>query len=220
VGMRIVIAGAHGKIARELGARLVKRGDSVLGLIRNPDHAAELSELGVTPEVVDMETADAAGLAARLSEVDAAVFAAGAGPGSGAERKDTVDRGASVLLANSCQQAGIRRFVQVSSMGTRNPNPPDVGPVFGAYLDAKRAAERDLRERDLEWTILRPGKLTDDPPTGRVTLGPEVARDAVTRSDVAEVLAALLDEPRTAGMALELVNGDVPVTDAVRSAVE
>ena len=218
--MRIVIAGAHGKIARELGARLAKRGDSVLGLIRNPDHAAELSELGMTPEVVDMEAVDAAGLAARLSGVDAAVFAAGAGPGSGAERKDTVDRAASVLLANSCQQAGIRRFVQVSSMGTRNPNPPDVDPVFGAYLDAKRAAEQDLRQRDLAWTILRPGKLTDDPPTGRVKLGPEVARDAVTRSDVAEVLAALLDEPRTAGMALEVVNGEVPVADAVRSAVE
>ncbi|MFC7342507.1 SDR family oxidoreductase [Saccharopolyspora griseoalba] len=218
--MRIVIAGAHGKIARQLGALLAQRGDSVLGLVRNPDHATELAELGMTPEVVDMEIADAAGLAARLSGVDAAVFAAGAGPGSGAERKDTVDRGASVLLAESCQRAGVRRFVQISSMGTRNPNPPDVDPVFGAYLDAKRAAEQDLRQRDLEWTILRPGRLTDDPPTGRVTLGPEIARDAITRSDVAEVVLALLDEPRTAGMALEAVNGDVPVTDAVRNAVE
>lgn len=218
--MRIVIAGAHGKIARELGARLAERGDRVLGLIRNPDHAGELSELGITPEVVDLEAVDATALAARLSGVDAAVFAAGAGPGSGASRKDTVDRGGSVLLADSCQQAGIRRFVQVSSMGTRRPNPPDVEPVFGAYLDAKRAAEQDLRSRDLAWTILRPGRLTDDPPTGLVRLGPDVARDVVTRSDVAAVLAALLDEPRTAGTALELVNGDVPVAEAVGNAVE
>ena len=218
--MRIVIAGAHGKIARELGARLVERGDRVLGLIRNPDHADELHELGVTPEVVDLEAVDATALAARLSGSDAAVFAAGAGPGSGASRKDTVDRGAAVLLADSCQQAGIRRFVQVSSMGAGHPNPPDVEPVFGAYLDAKRAAEQDLHGRDLAWTILRPGRLTDDPPTGLVRLGPDVARDVVTRADVAAVLAALLDEPRTAGMALELVNGDVPVTEAVGNAVE
>ncbi|WP_344126532.1 SDR family oxidoreductase [Saccharopolyspora halophila] len=218
--MRIAIAGARGKIARQLGVLLTQRGDSVLGLVRNPDHVTELGHLGVTAEVAELEAADASRLADRLSGVDAAVFAAGAGPGSGAERKDTVDRGASVLLAEACQQAGIRRFVQVSSMGTRSPNPPDVDPVFGAYLDAKRAAEQDLRERDLDWTILRPGRLTDDPPTGRVMLGTEVARDAVTRADVAEVLAALLAERRTAGMALELVNGDVPVTEAVGAAVE
>jgi uncharacterized protein YbjT (DUF2867 family) len=129
-----------------------------------------------------------------------------------------VDRGASALLADACQQAGIRRFVQVSSMGTRTPNPPDVDPVFGAYLDAKRAAEEDLRSRDLQWTILRPGQLTDDEPTGRVTLAEEVGRDAVTRRDVAAVLAALLREPGTAGRALELVGGDVAITDAVRAA--
>jgi uncharacterized protein YbjT (DUF2867 family) len=216
--MRIVIAGAHGKIARPLGRLLSERGDQVLGIIRNPDHAADLEADGVEPLVLDLESAGAAELAGRLSGVDAAVFLAGAGPGSGAPRKDTVDRGASALLADACQQAGIRRFVQVSSMGTRTPNPPDVDPVFGAYLDAKRAAEEDLRSRDLQWTILRPGRLTDDEPTGRVTLAEEVGRDAVTRRDVAAVLAALLREPGTAGRALELIGGDVAITDAVRAA--
>ncbi|RRO13773.1 SDR family oxidoreductase [Saccharopolyspora rhizosphaerae] len=217
--MRTVIAGAHGKIARPLGRLLTERGDQVLGIIRNPDHAPDLEADGVEPLVFDMEASSATDLAPRLSGVDAAVFLAGAGPGSGAARKDTVDRGASVLLADSCQQAGVRRFVQVSSMGTRTPNPPDVEPVFGAYLDAKRAAEEDLRRRDLDWTILRPGRLTDDEPTGRVTLAEEVGRDAVTRRDVAAVLAALLHEPGTAGRALELVGGDVPVEDAVRAVV-
>ncbi|MFB9567059.1 SDR family oxidoreductase [Saccharopolyspora hordei] len=217
--MRIVIAGAHGKIARHLGRGLVERGDEVVGLVRNPDHVADLEADGVRPVVADLERIDAEDLAGSLSGVDAAVFSAGAGPGSGAARKDTVDRAASVLLADACQRAGVRRFLQVSSMGTRKPNPSDVDPVFGAYLDAKRAAEADLRARPLDWTILRPGRLTDDPPTGKVTLGPEVDRAEVTRADVAAVLIALLDEPASIGRELELVNGTTPIQDAVRQAV-
>jgi len=218
--MRVVIAGAHGKIARHLGRMLVERGDSVVGLVRNPDHVADLRADGVEPVVADLEQADADTVAAQLSEVDAAVFAAGAGPGSGAPRKDTVDRAASVLLADACERAGVRRFVQVSAMGTTRPNPPDVGEVFGAYLDAKRAAEADLRRRDLDWTILRPGRLTDDPPTGRVTLAAHVERADITRPDVAAVLVAVLDEYRTRHRALEVVNGDSPIPDALRAAVE
>ncbi|MDA3644544.1 SDR family oxidoreductase [Saccharopolyspora indica] len=214
--MRIVIAGAHGKIARHLGRGLSERGDSVLGLIRNPDHAADLRADGVEPLVADLERIDAVDLAGSLSGVDAAVFAAGAGPGSGAARKDTVDRAASALLADACQEAGVRRFLQVSSMGTRKPNPSDVDPVFGAYLDAKRAAEADLRSRPLDWTILRPGRLTDDQPTGWVRLDSEVGRAEVTRADVAAVLLALLDEPASVGRELELVNGPTPIPEALR----
>jgi uncharacterized protein YbjT (DUF2867 family) len=217
--MRIVIAGAHGKIARHLGRLLVERGDAVLGLIRNPDHAADLRADGVEPQLADLEHTDAAALTALMSDVDAAVFAASAGPGSGAARKDTVDRAASVLLADACERAGIRRFVQVSSMGAAQPNPTDVDPVFGAYLDAKRAAEEDLRSRDLDWTILRPGRLTDDPPTGRVELAESVGRADVTRADVAAVLLALLDEPAAARRVLEVVNGDTPIPDALRAAL-
>ncbi|MGP4018586.1 SDR family oxidoreductase [Saccharopolyspora sp. 5N708] len=217
--MRIVIAGAHGKIARQLGAMLVERGDSVLGLIRNPDHAAELRADGVEPQLADLEHTDVTALAALLSDVDAAVFAAGAGPGSGAARKDTVDRAASALFADACERAGIHRFVQVSSMGTTKPNPPDVDPVFGAYLDAKRAAEADLRRRSLDWTILRPGRLTDDPPTGRVALAEAVGRADVTRADVAAVLLALLGEPASARRSLELAGGETPIREALRAAL-
>ncbi|MER7010491.1 SDR family oxidoreductase [Saccharopolyspora sp. NPDC000359] len=217
--MRIVIAGAHGKIARHLGRGLVERGDSVLGLVRNPEHAADLRADGVEPLVADLEAVDAVDLAGSLSGVDAAVFAAGAGPGSGAARKDTVDRAASALLADACQEAGVQRFLQVSAMGTTKPNPSDVDPVFGAYLDAKRAAEADLRARPLDWTILRPGVLTDDPPTGRVTLAAEVDRAEVTRADVAAVLVALLDEPASIRRELALVNGPTPIADALRQAL-
>lgn len=199
---------------------LVERGDSVVGLIRDPEHADDLRADGVEPLVVDLERLDATAVASAVSGADAAVFAAGAGPGSGVARKDTVDRGASVLLADACEQAGVRRFLQVSSMGAGKPtNPPDVGEVFGAYLDAKRAAEQDLRRRDLDWTVLRPGRLTDDVATGHVEIAASVDRAEVTRHDVAAVLVALLDEPASARCALELVNGPTPITDALRAAI-
>jgi uncharacterized protein YbjT (DUF2867 family) len=146
------------------------------------------------------------------------VFAAGAGPGSGAARKDTVDRGAAVLLADAAQLAGARRYLLVSSMGAGAEPPAGTDDVFAAYLRAKTAAEDELRGRDLDWTILRPGGLTDDAGTGRVRLEPQVPRGQVPRDDVAAVLAALLAEPATAGRVLELVSGDVPVPDAVRTA--
>lgn len=215
----MVIAGGHGKIARQLGKRLAERGDSALGLIRKPEHADDLRAEGIEASIADLEQSGADALAEQLAGADAAVFAAGAGPGSGVARKDTVDRAASALLADACERAGVRRLLQVSSMGTAGPNPPDVGEVFGAYLDAKRAAEEDLRKRDLDWTILRPGMLTDEQPTGKVRLAESVPRAEVTRADVAAALVALLDEPRSARQALELVNGETPVADAVSAAL-
>ncbi|MFR9728043.1 SDR family oxidoreductase [Saccharopolyspora sp. MS10] len=217
--MRVVVAGGHGKIARHFGRLLAERGDVAAGLVRDPGHAEDLRADGAEPVVLDLESADVDAVAAALSGADAAVFAAGAGPGSGVARKDSVDRAGSVLLARAAQQAGVRRFLQVSSMGLDAPNPPEVGEVFGAYLDAKRAAEEDLRGRDLDWTILRPGVLTDEAPTGRVELAERTRRDEVTRADVAAVLVALLDEPRSAHRTLTLINGPTPVAEAVRAAV-
>jgi uncharacterized protein YbjT (DUF2867 family) len=146
------------------------------------------------------------------------VFAAGAGPGSGAPRKDTVDRAASVLMADAAERAGVRRFVQISSMGAGAPPRSGSGEVWAAYIAAKTAAEADLRARDLDWTILRPGSLTDAPATGRVQLAaPPVPAGAVPRADVAAVIAALLDEPDTRHQTLELVGGDSPVATAVQA---
>jgi uncharacterized protein YbjT (DUF2867 family) len=146
------------------------------------------------------------------------VFAAGAGPGSGVPRKDSVDRGGSVLMADAAERAGVRRFVQVSSMGAGHPPRPGSDEVWAAYITAKTAAEADLRDRDLDWTILRPGSLTDAPATGRVRLAPPpVPGGRVPRADVAAVIAALLDTPGTRHQTLELVGGDSPVAEAVRS---
>jgi uncharacterized protein YbjT (DUF2867 family) len=213
--MRIVIAGGHGQIALRLERLLAERGDSPVGLIRNPEHAVDLSAVGAEPVVADLERVSVASLAGQLAGADAVVFAAGAGPGSGDTRKDTVDRGASALLADAAEAAGVRRFVQISSMGADREGLAEATDSFGIYLRAKGAAEADLRGRDLDWTILRPGSLTDEPGGGTVKLAPRTGRGSVSRADVAAVVLALLDAPATAGMTLELISGDQPVGAAV-----
>lgn len=213
--MRVVIAGGHGKIAKLLERELAGRGDTALGLIRNPDHAAALRAAGAEPVVCDLEHTDAGTLAAHLDGADAVVFAAGAGPGSGAGRKDTVDRGAAVLLADAATRAGVRRYLLVSSMGVDAPPSEGTDDVWAAYLRAKKAAEDDVTARDLDVTVLRPGRLTDDEPAGRITLARHVEPGAISRADVARVLLALLYAPATAGHTLELVGGNTPIADAI-----
>lgn len=216
--MRAVIAGGHGQIALRLERLLTSRGDQVVGIIRNPEQADDLVAAGAEPVVCDMESADIADVARYLQSADAAVFAAGAGPGSGVPRKDTVDRAAAVLFADAAERAGVRRFLIVSSMGTDREPPPAIDDVFAAYLRAKAAADDDIRRRDgLDWTILRPGRLTNDPGTGRVALAEHTGRADVTRDDVAAVLVTLLDEAGTARHTLELINGETPIEDAVRA---
>ncbi|PXX70706.1 putative NAD(P)-binding protein [Nocardia tenerifensis] len=214
--MRTVIAGGHGKIALLLAELLARRGDEVVSLIRNPDHAADVSATGAEPALLDLEHADAADLTAAVRGSDAVVFAAGAGPGSTAERKYTVDRDGSVRLADTAERAGVSRFVQISSMGAGQPPAPGTDDVWAAYIDAKTQAEADLRERALDWTILRPGRLIDTAGTGLVTLAaPRVPRGEIPRADVAAVLAALLLATHTAGATLELVAGDTSIDRAV-----
>ncbi|QLE72633.1 NAD-dependent epimerase/dehydratase family protein [Streptomyces rectiverticillatus] len=217
--MRIVIAGGHGQIALRLERLLHARGDEIAGIVRRPEQAGALLAAGAEPVVCDLESASVGDLVKHLESADAAVFAAGAGPGSGIARKDSVDRAAAALFADAAEAAGVRRFLVVSSMGADREPPEGTDPVFAAYLRAKGAADADVRARaGLDWTILRPGRLTDDAGTGLVTLGESTGRGEVTRDDVAAVLAALLDEPGTAGRTLELIGGDTPVTEAVKAA--
>ncbi|MFF5975733.1 SDR family oxidoreductase [Streptomyces sp. NPDC012769] len=213
--MRVVIAGGHGKIALRLERLLTAGGHEPVGIIRRPDQADDLREAGAEPALMDLESASVEEVAGILQGADAAVFAAGAGPGSDAARKETVDRGACVLLADAAERAGVRRFLVVSSMGAQAGHEGDA--VFDAYLRAKGAADDDVRARPgLDWTILRPGMLTDDAGTGLVRLEAHTGRGPIPRDDVAAVLAELLDTPATAGLTLELVSGSTPVAVAVR----
>jgi uncharacterized protein YbjT (DUF2867 family) len=214
--MHVVIAGGHGKIALLLDAQLAARGDIVTSVVRNPGHRPDVMAAGANAAVLDLEAASVDDLATQLAGADAVVFAAGAGPGSSAARKDTVDRAAAVLLADASAKAGVARYLLVSSTGVDAPPAPGTDEVWAAYLRAKKAAEEAIRATTLEWTILRPGRLTDDPATGRVLLAPPpVDRGDVTRADTAAVLMALLDTPATVGKVLELREGDVEIGEAV-----
>lgn len=214
--MDVRIAGGHGQIARLLTRQLSDRGDAVHGIIRKPDQAQDLRDDGATPIILDLEDAEVETLADEIRGADAVVFAAGSGPGSGPERKWTVDCDGAVKLRRAAELAGVGRYVMVSSMGADDAPAEEPGEDdFAVYLRAKAAAEQDLRSSTLAWTIVRPGALTDDDATGAVLLGEHVDRGEIPREDVATVLRACLDDDRTAGRVIEAVRGDTPVVDAV-----
>jgi uncharacterized protein YbjT (DUF2867 family) len=215
--MRVVIAGGHGQIALRLTRLLSADGHQVVGVVRNPDHEADIAAAGGQAAVLDLEQADVAAVAEVLAGADVAIFAAGAGPGSGNARKDTVDRGAAALFADAAEAAGVRRHIQVGSMGADLAPSLTDDETFTVYLRAKWAAEEDLRARDLDWTVLRPGSPTDDPGTGTVSLADKTGRGRITRDDVALVLAGLCDTPAAIGRTLELIAGETPVREALEN---
>ena len=188
---------------------LAERGDDVIGLIRNSDQASEVSAQGATPVVCDLEQATVEELAEHITDAAAAVFAAGAGAGSGAERKLTVDRDGAVKLLQAATAIGAPRFVIVSSVGAEDP--PGDDDVFSVYLRAKAAADEAVQASDREWTIVRPGPLTDDPGTGLVQIDPTPFRGQVPRDDVAAVIARLLPEPRASRRVLYVSGGAQPL---------
>jgi uncharacterized protein YbjT (DUF2867 family) len=212
--MRVVVAGGHGQIAMQLERLLAQRGDEVVGIVRNADHVRDLQQAGAQASVLDLEKASVEDVVGVIDGADAVVFAAGAGPGSGAERKHTVDRDAAVLLSDAALAAGVRRYVMVSAIRVDAAD-PESDDVFQVYLRAKAAAYAYVRDQDLDWTIVRPGRLTDEPGTGLVQLGPEVEYGEVPRADVAAVLLGVLDDPATAGKQFNLVSGDTPVAKAL-----
>ena len=209
-----MIAGGHGRVAMHLTAQLAESGDQAVGLIRNPDHATDIAALGGSSVVVDLEHVTPEELAGLIGGADAVVFAAGAGPGSGAARKLTVDLGAAVLLIDAAGLAGISRYVMVSAISA-DAYDPDSNDVFQIYLRAKSEADKALRDSGLEWTIIRPGGLTDDEATGRVRIASTVPRGNIPRTDVASVVRECLREPRSIGAQFELVSGETPIAQAI-----
>jgi uncharacterized protein YbjT (DUF2867 family) len=215
VAVRVAIAGGHGQIALRLAKVLSQRGDEVIGLIRNPDHADEVWQAGAEPTVVDLEHASEPEVAQAITGADAVVFSAGAGPGSGPARKETMDYGGAVKLVAAAKQAGVRRYVIVSSMGANADAPGE--DTFSVYLRAKGRADDAVRASGLDATVVRPGSLTNDAGTGRVRLGESLPGGRVTRDDVAAVVAAVLEAPNTIGKTVDLIGGDTPIAEAVRA---
>ncbi|TFV82449.1 SDR family oxidoreductase [Microbacterium sp. dk485] len=208
---RVLILGGHGKVALLLAPLLVARGDEVTAVIRNPAHADDVSATGATPLVLDLEAG--ADLGEAFEGYDAIVWAAGAGGGS-RERTYAVDRDAAIRSMDAAEAARVRRYVMVSWIGSSPDHGVDPDNPFYAYADAKLAADDHLRASTLNWTILGPGALTLDPPTGRIALDPE-GDGAVPRADVAAVIAAALAEDHTVGRFIRFGSGDTPIAEAL-----
>lgn len=211
--MRVAIGGGHGQIGLRLARALTLRGDQAVALIRNPDHVDDVQQAGAQAAVVDLEHDTDDAVAQAIAGCDAVVFAAGAGPASGPARKETMDFGGAVKLVAAAQQAGVRRFLIVSSMGADPDAPGD--DTFSIYQRAKGRADDAVRASGLDATVVRPGGLTNDPGTGRVQVGESTPRGQVTRDDVAAVLLAVLDTPSTIGRSFDLIGGETPIADAV-----
>lgn len=215
---RIAIVGGNGQIARLLHPLLQQAGHEPVALVRRAEQAQALEAQGVESRMLDIEADSEDDFAAAFEGCHAVVFAAGGGADGDIERKRTVDLGGSLKSIAGAEQAGIDRFVQVSVIGVDQPVPDDTDPVWRAYVEAKRDADEALRASRLDWTIIRPGRLTDDPASGRVQLGEDVERGDVTRADVAAVVAASIDDPRTIGRTWNLVGGELSVTEAIDAA--
>lgn len=196
---------------------LAARGDEPVGLIRNSSQRSDLEAVGAQAVVLDLENSTVDRVVEALHGADAVVFAAGAGPGSGVARKQTVDRDAAILLADAAEAAGVRRYVMVSAISADDRSLDDgYDEVFLAYIRAKSDADANVRARSgLQTTIVRPGGLTDEPGTGRVRVADSTGRGTIARADVAAVLLAVLDSPATAGRTFEVIGGQTPIDEAL-----
>jgi len=212
--MRIVIAGGHGQVARLLNRRLADAGHTPVALFRDARQTADVTASGAEPVVLDLEKATRDAVAAALAGADAVVFAAGAGPGSGPERKRTCDRDAAILMAEAASAAGVRRFVLLSAIGADDFD-PSLDDDFEVYLEAKSAADAAVRGSDLDWTIVRPDGFTDKPGTGKVTVGEAVGRSSIPRADVAAVIDAVVTGNLAVHRQFEVSSGPTPIADAI-----
>ncbi len=218
-GSKVAIVGGHGKIAQLLITALVERGHQPVALVRKPEQTAALEALGAQTAMLDIEADDAARFAEVFAGADAVVFAAGGGGDGDIDRKKSVDLGGSLKSIEGATAAGVTRFVQISAISVDAELPEDTEPVWRAYVEAKRDADTALRGSDLDWTIIRPGGLTDDPATDSVALAPDLERGEVTRADVAAVIAACLEDPRTIGRQWTLTEGDQTIAEAINTQV-
>ncbi len=214
MALEVAVVGGHGQIALRLLRMLSERGDRARGLIRNPDHATDVEATGATAVGADIENLDADAIARSIAGVDAVVFAAGAGPGSGAARKRTVDYGGAVKLIEAARMNDISRYLIVSAIGANHPE--NWSDEMRPYYEAKANADREVAGSGLDYTIVRPGGLTDDPGMDLIAAGEDLGRyGRIPRDDVAATLLGCFDEPRTIHAAFDLLSGEVPIREAL-----
>ena len=214
--MKVLVAGAHGQTARQLVRMLVENGHEVRGMVRKEEQMSDVESDGAEPVLVDLEEEEADGGVGEAAEgCDAIIFAAGAGPGSGEERKETMDYGGAVKLIEAAEKRGARRYLMLSAMGARDPESGPEG--MQPYLSAKARADQRLQESDLDYTIIRPGSLTDAEGTGEIDAAESLGRRGeISREDTARTFAAALEAENTYGKTFEILAGDTPVLEALK----
>lgn len=207
--MRILIAGATGLTGRKLTEKVQQSGRTPIALVRDS------SDLSVLPEGVQTQTADLANLPDDVAQgMDAVIFAAGSGGDTPASQTEAIDRDGAISLIEKAKRAGVRRFVMLSSVGADNP---DKGPEgLRHYLEAKKAADEHLETAGIDYAIVRPVSLTNDPGTGCVEVSADhVSGSEVSREDVAEVLERCVSVPEASGAVFELSKGEDSIGDAM-----
>lgn len=213
--MKVLVAGAHGKTARRLVRILTEDGHQVRGLVRKEEQMPDVEADGAEPVLVDLEAEEVEGAVGRAMEgCDAIVFAAGAGPGSGAARKETMDYGGAAKLVEAAKKHGVGRYLMLSSMGAGDPG--SGSEAMQPYLFAKARADGRLQESDLDYTIVRPGSLTEEEGTGKIEAAEALGRRGeISRDDVARTLAEALEMPNTYHKTFEIIGGEIPIQEAL-----
>ena len=212
--MIVLVAGANGKTARSLVRMLVEEDHKVRGLVRKEEQLSEVEQDGAEPVLVDLEEEVEGDVGRAVEGCDAIVFAAGAGPGSGAARKETMDYGGAVKLIEAAERHGVRRYLMLSAMGAADPE--SGSEEMRPYLSAKARADERLQSSGLDYTIIRPGSLTNEPGTGRIDAAPSLGRRGeISREDVAAIFAATLEAENTFGKTFEALSGDTPIQEAI-----
>jgi len=209
--VNILVVGSHGKIGKMLVQRLGRSDHRVIAMVRDPDQAAEMRGLGADEVAVANLEGDVRSVLEK--GVDAVVFTAGSGPHTGPEKTIAVDRDGAIRLVDACAELGVRRFIMVSALRVGCPEQAPV--ALQHYLQAKKAADDHLLATDLDYTILRPGRLNDEPGTGRIRAGLPLSPDEIPREDVAAALAVIVDRPGTIGQTIDITRGDTPVEEAL-----
>jgi uncharacterized protein YbjT (DUF2867 family) len=213
--MKVLVAGAHGKTARRLVRMLAQDGHEVQGLVRKEEQLPDVETDGAEPVLVDLEKEEVEGaLGWAVERCDAVIFAAGAGPGSGAARKETMDYGGAVKLVEAAESHGVRRYLMLSSMGAGDPG--SGSEAMQPYLFAKARADERLQESDLDYTIIRPGSLTEEEGAGRIEAAEVLGRRGeIPRDDVAGTFAEALEMPNTYRKTFEIIGGETPIREAL-----
>lgn len=209
--MKVLVIGSTRGTGRLLVERLVADGHDVRGMIRDPDQADAVRQLGGTPVEGDLE----GDLDEAFDDVEAVAFCAGSGSSTGSDATLRVDLYGAIRTVDLAVERGVRRYVMLSSIAAGDPLRGS--EKIRHYLAAKHAADRVLLTSGLDATVVRPGGLTDDEPTGRVQVGVPTLDDrgSIPRGDVAAVLAGCLEDDGTIGSVFEVVSGDTPIVDAL-----